>query len=395
MLATGTPHLMRTYNRLPVSFVRGAGCWLFDDTGKRYLDGLCGISVTNLGHCHPAVTRAIETQANSLLHTSNLYHIGQQESLADKLCEIGGFDRVFFSNSGAEANEAAIKLARLHAHLRGVANPQVLCFSGSFHGRTLATIAATASPAMREGFAPDTPGFLHAPFNDLQAAGDLFTSHNNIAAVLVEPVQGEGGVHIADDDFLRGLRKLCDEHDALMMLDEVQSGNARCGAYFAHQKLGDGSTVLPDVLTTAKGLGNGVPIGACLARGAAAEVLSPGKHGSTFGGNPLACAAANAVVQTIVDESLAERAAQLGAKLGALFCDSIGAHERVKTIRQRGLMIGIELNQDCGHLMAAGLERGVVINVTAGNVLRLLPPLVMNDDECTQLGEMVCELIKG
>ncbi|MGB5324067.1 MAG: aspartate aminotransferase family protein [Pseudomonadales bacterium] len=388
-------HLMQNYRRLPARFVRGEGCWLFDADGKRYLDALCGISVTNLGHCHAAVTEAIVEQARTLLHTSNLYHIAQQERLADQLCAASGMNRAFFCNSGAEANEAAIKLARLHAHQRGIASPTIICFSGSFHGRTLATIAATASAGMREGFAPDMPGFLHAEFNNVDAVRTLFAEHaNHIAAVLVEPVQGEGGIHIAEPVFLHALRELCNESGALLMLDEVQSGNARCGAYFAHQQLADGSALTVDVVTTAKGLGNGVPIGACLARGEAAEVMAPGKHGSTFGGNPLVCAAANAVVQTIHEQNLAKRAIDLGLQLGTVFCEQLGALAGVTHIRQRGLMIGIELDADCSNIMAEGLQRGIVLNVTAGNVIRLLPPLVMSDAECAQVADMVCNLVR-
>ncbi|NNL57833.1 MAG: aminotransferase class III-fold pyridoxal phosphate-dependent enzyme, partial [Pseudomonadales bacterium] len=284
---------MTTYNRLPVSFARGEGCWLFDQRGKRYLDALCGISVTNLGHTHPAVTETISRQANTLLHTSNLYQIDAQEQLAAQLCDTGTMQRVFFANSGAEANEAAIKLARLHAHNRGNQNPLIVTLQGSFHGRTLATIAATGNASIREGFGPDLPGFVHLPLNDLAAAEALFAGQDNIAAVLIEPVQGEGGIHIAAPAYLKQLQQLCHQHGALFMLDEIQTGNGRCGRYFAYQ-LYDGSEheLQPDVVTTAKGLGNGIPIGACLARGAAADVMAPGKHGSTFGGNPFACSVA-------------------------------------------------------------------------------------------------------
>ena len=387
-------HLMHTYNRLPVKFTRGEGCWLFDAQGKRYLDALCGISVTNLGHCHPAVTNAIMQQANTLLHTSNLYHIPAQEELADQLCGVSNMDRVFFSNSGAEANEAAIKLARLHAHNNGNSQPIIVTFEGSFHGRTLATIAATGNEGIRRGFGPVLPGFVHLPLNDSAAAEALFAQHTTIAAVLIEPVQGEGGIHAADPAFLKKLEQLCCAQGALLMLDEVQSGNGRCGNYFAYQNL-DGTefALQPDVVTTAKGLGNGIPIGACLARGEAASVMAPGKHGSTFGGNPFASKVGSTVVQTIMDDHLPARALKLGQHMHSAFSAALDGMQGVRDIRHSGLMLGIELDRPCAELMAMGLQQGIIINVTAGSVVRLLPPLVMSDGECNQVIEQVSALI--
>lgn len=387
-------HLMKTYNRLPVAFSRGEGCWLYDANDKKYLDGLCGISVTSLGHAHPAVTATIAQQANALLHTSNLYHIEAQEQLADQLCALGNMDRAFFSNSGAEANEAALKIARLHAHNHGNNNPQIITFSGSFHGRTLATIAATGNSGIKEGFAPTMPGFIHLPFNDIEAVTALFAQRDDIAAVLVEPVQGEGGVNIASPHFLATLQTLCKASNALFMLDEIQSGNGRCGRYFAHQLLDGGETaVQPDVITLAKALGNGIPVGACLAKGDAANTLVAGKHGSTFGGNPFACSVASTVVRTIQEQNLAARAEQLGALFLGRFKNALKSQPKVADIRGCGLMLGIELDEPCAPIMQKGLDAGIVINVTAGNVVRLLPPLIMSDDEALLLADTTLQVI--
>ncbi|MFB1001092.1 MAG: aspartate aminotransferase family protein, partial [Pseudomonadales bacterium] len=382
-------HVMNTYQRLPVTFSHGEGVWLIDTDGKRYLDALCGISVTNLGHAHPAVSAAIKKQADLLLHTSNLYHITPQQQLAEKLCSIAAMDNVFFSNSGAEANEAAIKLARLHASHKGNSHPIIITMTGSFHGRTLATITATANDKIKAGFGPLPPGFVYGEYNNIDSAKQLFAEHgNNIAAVFVEPVQGEGGINVGDADYLLQLQQLCHNHQALFMLDEVQSGNGRCGHYFAFQGLG----LSPDVVTTAKGLGNGVPIGACLAKGAAAETLSPGTHGSTFGGNPLATAAALAVIDTIEKEQLCKRAAALGNSIRADFKKALANNPAVIDIRGSGLMIGIELNQPCGQLVTDALTAGLLINVTAGSTIRLLPPLTMTDENAATLVEKLTTL---
>ena len=384
-------HVMNTYQRLPVTFSHGEGVWLIDTDGKRYLDALCGISVTNLGHAHPAVSAAIKKQADLLLHTSNLYHITPQQQLAEKLCSIAAMDNVFFSNSGAEANEAAIKLARLHASHKGNSHPIIITMTGSFHGRTLATITATANDKIKAGFGPLPPGFIYGEYNNIDSAKQLFAEHgDNIAAVFVEPVQGEGGINVGDADYLLQLQQLCHDHQALFMLDEVQSGNGRCGHYFAFQGLG----LSPDVVTTAKGLGNGVPIGACLAKGAAAETLSPGTHGSTFGGNPLATAAALAVIDTIEKEHLCKRATALGNSIREDFKKALASNPAVIDIRGSGLMIGIELNRPCGQLVNDGLTAGLLINVTAGSTIRLLPPLTMTDENAATLVEKLTTLIQ-
>ncbi|MBT5922550.1 MAG: aspartate aminotransferase family protein [Cellvibrionales bacterium] len=384
-------HVMNTYQRLPVTFSHGEGVWLIDTDGKRYLDALCGISVTNLGHAHPAVSAAIKKQADLLLHTSNLYHITPQQQLAEKLCSISGMDNVFFSNSGAEANEAAIKLARLHASHKGNSHPIIVTMTGSFHGRTLATITATANDKIKAGFGPLPPGFVYGEYNNIDSAKQLFAEHgDNIAAVFVEPVQGEGGINVGDADYLLQLQQLCHDHQALFMVDEVQSGNGRCGHYFAFQGLG----LSPDVVTTAKGLGNGIPIGACLAKGAAAETLSPGTHGSTFGGNPLATAAALAVIDTIEKNQLCKRAAELGSSIRADFKKALANNAAVIDIRGSGLMIGIELNRPCGQLVSDALTAGLLINVTAGSTIRLLPPLTMTDENAATLVETLTTLIE-
>lgn len=382
---------MNTYQRLPVTFSHGEGVWLIDTDGKRYLDALCGISVTNLGHAHPAVSAAIKKQADLLLHTSNLYHITPQQQLAQKLCDISAMDKVFFSNSGAEANEAAIKLARLHASHKGNSHPIIITMTGSFHGRTLATITATASQKMKTGFGPLPAGFVYGEYNNIESAKQLFAEHgDNIAAVFLEPVQGEGGINVGDADYLLQVQQLCHHHQALFMLDEVQSGNGRCGHYFAFQGLG----LSPDVVTTAKGLGNGVPIGACIAKGAAAETLSPGTHGSTFGGNPLATAAALAVIDTIEKDHLCKRAAALGNSIRADFKKALADNAAVIDIRGSGLMIGIELDRPCGQLVSDALNAGLLINVTAGSTIRLLPPLIMTDENAATLVETLTTLIQ-
>lgn len=382
--------VMNTYQRLPVTFSHGDGVWLFDTDGKRYLDSLCGISVTNLGHNHPAVTEAIKHQAESLLHTSNLYHIEPQQKLAEKLCALASMDSVFFGNSGAEANEAAIKLARLYAHNKGNSQPALMTMSNSFHGRTLATLTATGNEKIKVGFDPLPTGFCCATYNDIESAKAQFADNaNNIAAVLVELVQGEGGINIADTEYLLQLQQLCHDNDALFMLDEIQTGNGRCGSYFAYQQLG----LDPDVVTTAKGLGNGVPIGACLAKGAAAKTLVPGTHGSTFGGNPLATASALAVIETIETKHLGERVTQLGATMKSSFESALADNPAVVEIRGCGLMLGIQLDRPCAQLVSDALDNGLLINVTAGSVIRLLPPFILSDDEAEQIVSTVVKLI--
>jgi acetylornithine/N-succinyldiaminopimelate aminotransferase len=384
---------MNNYAPLPVTFEKGEGIWLWDDKGNRYLDALSGIGVCGLGHAHPAVTQAICEQAAQLLHTSNVYGIAQQQTLAKKLTALANMDRVFFSNSGAEANEAAIKIARLHGHNQGIDQPTIIVMDGSFHGRTLATLSATGNRKVQAGFEPLVSGFLRVPYNDLAAITAVANNNQNVVAVLVEPVQGEGGIQIPDDDYLPGIRALCDENNWLMMLDEVQTGLGRTGHWFAHQHQALQGNAQPDVMTIAKALGNGVPIGACLARGAAAEVFKPGHHGSTYGGNPLVCRAALSVIDTIENEKLCERASSLGQRLIADLQAQLADIEGVNEIRGRGLMIAVELNSPCAELVSLALADGLLINVTAGNVVRLLPPLVMSDTEAAQLAKQLSALI--
>ncbi len=384
-------HLMPTYARLPVEFVRGQGCSLWDATDREYLDALSGIAVCNLGHAHPAVTEAVCDQAGRLVHTSNLYGIQRQEQLARRLAEASGLERAFFCNSGAEANEAAIKLARLHGHERGVQSPAIIVMENSFHGRTLATLSATGNRKVQAGFEPLVQGFVRAPFDDVEAIERIADKNPNVVAVLVEPIQGEGGVRVPGEGYLQAVRELCDRQGWLMMLDEIQTGIGRTGVLFAHQRAG----IRPDVLTLAKGLGNGVPIGACLAREAVGETFGPGRHGTTFGGNPLACAAAEAVLDTLAAEGLCGRATELGERMLAGFRERLGGLDGVSDIRGRGLMLGIELAEPCAELVGQAVERGLLINVTAGNVIRLLPPLVLTDVEAERIVDTVSTLVEG
>ncbi len=391
-------HLMTTYNRLPVQFVRGEGNWLIDNNGNRYFDALCGISVTSLGHNHPTFVNAVQDQVATLTHTSNLFEIGLQEELAKTLCHASGMDKAFFCNSGTEANEAAIKLARLHYNntVQDSAPPAIITFEGGFHGRTLGAIAATANRKIKAGFEPQLEQFIHLPLNDETALQKTFKEYKNIAAVLIEPVQGEGGINIASPEFLTCIQQLCQAHNALFMLDEVQSGNARCGKYFAFQLHENTEHELnPDVVTTAKGLGNGFPIGACLAQGKAANVMSPGKHGTTFGGNPLACRASLAVLDVIQNEQLADNAGKMGRYLADRFQENLRDEPLFSCIRQQGLMLGIELTISCSELVKKGLENGIVINVTADKVIRLLPALNITVVDADLIVDKVTSLIKS
>ena len=381
---------MATYRRLPVTFTHGAGAWLWDETGKRYLDALAGIAVCGLGHAHPAVREALCDQAGSLVHTSNLYQIAAQTELGARLTALAGMDRVFFGNSGAEANEAAIKLARLYGHQRGIEKPAILVMENSFHGRTLATLTATGNRKVQAGFEPLVQGFVRVPYDDLAAVETAGANRHDLVAILVEPIQGEGGIRVPAPDYLPRLREICDRHGWLLMLDEIQTGMGRTGALFAHQHSG----IQPDVMTLAKGLANGVPIGACLARGAAAEVFGPGTHGSTFGGNPLACRAASAVLATIEGEGLTARAAERGAQLLAGFRQALAHQPGVMDIRGRGLMIGIELDRPCAELVGQALAAGLLINVTADRVIRLLPPLILEPAQADLLVSELARLIR-
>jgi acetylornithine aminotransferase len=382
-----TEPVMPTYARLPVAFERGAGAWLWDAQDKRYFDAISGVAVCSLGHAHPAVARAISEQARTLVHTSNLYRIDLQEQLAAELCRLSGLDNGFFCNSGAEANEAALKIARRYGHSRSIAAPAIIVMDGSFHGRTLATLSATGNPKVQDGFEPLVGGFVRVPYGDAAAVSAV--DDPNVVAILVEPVQGEGGVRVPPSDYLPALRRLCDERGWLLMLDEVQTGLGRTGAWFGFRH----HDILPDVMTLAKALGNGVPIGACLARGAASEMLTAGKHASTFGGNPLACRAALTVLETLREEHLIERAAELGQRLLTDLREKLAGHPRVTDIRGKGLMIGIELDAPCADLVAKGLEQGFLINVTADRTLRLLPPFILSDDETLYLRDGIARLV--
>ena len=382
--------LMPTYKRLPVTFTRGSGATLWDTENRQYLDALAGIAVCGLGHSHPAVTRAVSQQAAQLVHTSNLYGIGTQQALADVLTDLSGMASVFFCNSGAEANEAAIKIARAYGHGRGIDFPHVIVADNSFHGRTLATLSATGNPKVHAGFEPLVQGFIRVPFDDLGAIDEAGRQHSTIVAVLVEPIQGEGGVVLPSDEYLPALRSRCDDRGWLLMLDEVQTGIGRTGRWFAHQH----ARILPDVMTLAKALGNGVPIGACLAHGAASEALVSGSHGSTFGGNPLACSAALAVLDTMKADNLVERAAVAGERLMSGLRRQLQGLNCVVDIRGRGLMMGIELDRGCANLVEQALERGLLINVTAERTVRLLPPLVMSDDQIDETVSILGSLIR-
>ncbi|MEW5756339.1 MAG: aspartate aminotransferase family protein [Pseudomonadota bacterium] len=381
--------LMTTYNRLPVTFARGEGAWLWDEAGNRYLDALSGVAVCGLGHAHPKVAQAICKQAQTLVHTSNIYGIAAQQRLGERLTALSGMDRVFFSNSGAEANEAAIKLARLYGHKKGIEQAEIIVAQGSFHGRTLATLSATGNRKVQAGFEPLVRGFLRVDYNDMAAIHTIGEHHKNVVAILIEPVQGEGGINIPSPDYLVQLREVCDRHGWLLMLDEVQTGMCRTGTWFAFQH----TPIKPDVMTLAKGLGNGVPIGACLARGAAAEVFAPGNHASTFGGNPLACAAALAVIDALEEGKLAQRAQQLGERMVKGFKDRLGATPGVTEVRGMGLMVGIVLDRPCAELVKRALAAGLLINVTADSVIRLLPPLIISDAECDQIIDGVSHLV--
>ena len=382
-------HIMPTYASLPVRFVKGKGAYLWDDQGQQYLDALAGIAVCSLGHSHPEVAAAISEQANTLTHTSNLYYIDKQEKLANKLCELSGMNDVFFANSGAEANEAAIKIARRFGHSKGIAEPQIICMHNSFHGRTLATLTATGNDKVKEGFAPLPAGFIHTHYNDIPAIEALFEQYDNIAAILVEPIQGESGVNIPADDYLNKLRDLSEQHDCLLMLDEIQTGVGRTGSFLASQQ----NDIKADVVTMAKALGNGVPIGACLSSGKATGLLNAGSHGSTFGGNPLACAAALSVIEVLQRDQLSERALQLGATMNTRFKQKLQHCDHVVEVRNKGLMIAIELNTPCADLVAKALEQKLLINVAAGNTVRLLPPLTISDAEATSIIDIVSDLI--
>ena len=382
--------LMKNYNPLPVSFVKGEGSWLVDDRGERYLDALGGIAVCALGHSHPSLSEVISEQSASLMHTSNIYRIASQEELAKKLVIHSGMSNVFFCNSGAEANEAAIKLARLYASKRKISNPHIVVMENSFHGRTMATLSATGSKRVHQGFAPLVPGFKHIPYNNIEVLKSTVDAEKNIVAVMIEPIQGEGGIIVPDKDYLKKIRSICDENNLLMIVDEVQTGMCRTGKWFAFQH----ENILPDIITIAKALGNGVPIGACLARGESSKLFQPGSHGSTFGGGPFVSSIALKVIDILEKHKMDEYAAKLGSYLIDKFKKSLEGIQGIVDIRGKGLMIGIELEKDCPNLVEKALENKLLINVTSGKVIRLLPPLIMNEKEADQVVSILTSILK-
>jgi acetylornithine aminotransferase len=384
-------HLMTTYAPMNVTFDHGEGAWLWDTEGKQYLDALSGIAVCGLGHANPAVAKAVSEQASKLIHTSNLYQIENQQQLADALCRLSGLDRVFFSNSGAEANEAAIKIARMYGKVNGVSSPSIIVMENSFHGRTLATLTATGNRNAQAGFEPLVQGFIRAPFNNIEAIENIAANSSNIVAVMVEPIQGEGGINIPDADYLVKLREICDKNNWLLILDEIQTGMARTGEWFAFQHTG----IVPDIMTLAKSLGNGVPIGACVANEKAASVMKPGSHGSTFGGNPLACAAGLAVIDTIEKENLVEQANSNGNKLLDSLKKNLAGIDGVADIRGMGLMIGIALQRPCKELVTMALQDGLLISVQSDHVIRLLPPLNITDEQIQLISDKLATLVTG
>lgn len=383
--------LMSTYQPLPISFTHGKGAWLFDKKGEAYLDALSGIAVTALGHNHPDITATIHDQAQKLLHTCNLYEIDNQKPLADKLCALTGMDNVFFGNSGAEANEAAIKLSRLFGHHRGVAEPKMIVMEKSFHGRTLATLSATGNPKIQAGFEPLVQGYVRVPYDDIPAVEAALARDKDIVALMVEPIAGEGGIQVPSPDYLSELRRLADQYHCLLIVDEIQSGMGRTGHFCAYQQTKD---LLPDILTLAKALGNGIPIGACLARGVASTLFKPGSHGSTFGGNPFATRVASTVLSVLERDHLITRAGEMGETLQALLKKRLADKPHVKAIRGKGLMIGIELDQPCRDLLLIGLEHRILFSITAEKVIRLLPPYIMTDDEIRTVAERVIQSIE-
>jgi len=382
-------NVMNTYGRLDIAFKRGEGVWLWDEDDNKYLDALGGIAVCGLGHAHPVLSKAIAEQANTLIHTSNLYRIPAQEKLASQLCELSGLSTVFFSNSGAEANEAAIKIARLFGHNKGIDDPTIIVMENSFHGRTLATLSATGNRKVHAGFEPLVHGFVRVPYNDVDAIKAVAKNTKNVVAVLVEPVQGEGGINIPAPNYLNEIRSLCDEHDWLMMLDEIQTGMCRTGNWFAYQH----NNIKPDVMTLAKSLGNGFPIGACVAGEKADTVLKPGNHGSTYGGNPLACHAASTVIESMSEIDANKQAQQMGDYMLNAFKSQLENQSAVVNMRGKGMMIGIELDRPCGELVKQALENGLLINVTADSVIRLLPPLIFSQQDADSTVDIICKLI--
>ncbi|MDI9818073.1 MULTISPECIES: aspartate aminotransferase family protein [unclassified Legionella] len=382
--------LITSYNPLPVAFTHGEGIWLYDEQGKPYLDGLSGIAVCGLGHAHPDVTRTIQQQAAKLLHTSNGYHIKEQEQLAERLINLSGMEQAFFANSGAEANEAAIKLTRLFGHKKGIETPSVIVMERAFHGRTMATLTASGSRKVQAGFEPFVPGFIRAPFNDIDAIHTIAANRDDVVAVMLEPIQGEGGIHVAEASYLRAVAELCEQHDWLLILDEIQTGNGRTGKFFSFMH----NEIKPDIVTTAKGLGNGIPISVCLMGKKACNLFKPGNHGSTFGGNPLACATALTVLDVIERDKLCELVTHNSNLLKEQLLQELGNHPHVRAFRGKGYMLGIELDRPASDARMIGLENGVLFNVTAETVIRLLPPLIISKEEVAELALRVSRTIK-
>ena len=379
--------LITTYKPLPVTFTHGKGVWLYDEQGNAYLDSFSGIAVCGLGHAHPDVTHTIQQQAAKLVHVSNGFQIKEQQLLAEKLTAMTGMEQVFFGNSGAEANEAAIKLARLYGHKKGIETPSIIVMEGAFHGRTMATLSASGSRKVQAGFEPLVPGFIRAPYNDIEAIRTIAANRDDIVAVMLEPIQGEGGVLVADETYLRAIVALCDQHDWLFILDEVQTGNGRTGKLFACM----GAGIKPDILSTAKGVGNGIPISACLMNKRACNLFKPGNHGSTFGGNPLACATALTVLTVIERDGLCEKVTRKGVLLKDKLIQELGDHPNVRGIRGKGLMLGVELDRPANDIKLIGLANGLLLNVTSESVIRLLPALIISEDD---IDELVARLVK-
>jgi len=388
--ANAEPHVMTTYGRLPMAIVRGEGVWLWDSEGKKYLDGLGGIAVNTLGHGHPKLVPALQQQVATIIHTCNYYAAPLQEQLAAKLCEISGLSKVFFCNSGLEANEAAIKIARKFGHDQGIARPEIVVYEKAFHGRSLATLSATGNPKIQAGFGPLVEGFVRVPLNDAEAIEEVARSRPNVTAVFLEVIQGEGGINPTDIDYLKQVRRICDERGWLLMLDEVQCGIGRTGKWFAHQWAG----IRPDVMPLAKGLGSGVPIGAVVCGPRAADVLQPGNHGTTFGGNPLAMRAGIETLRIMEEDGLLANAATVGAALREGLARELAGVHGVVEIRGQGLMLGIELDRPCGELLGRAADAGLMLSVTADRVVRLVPPLILSAGEAAQIVAILCPLIK-
>jgi acetylornithine/N-succinyldiaminopimelate aminotransferase len=385
------PHVVRTYGRLPLALSHGRGCWVWDTAGRKYLDGLGGIAVNTLGHAHPKLVPALQDQIGKLIHSSNYYHVPLQEQLAAKLCELSGLDKVFFCSTGLEANEAALKIARKFGHDKGIDRPEIVVYEGAFHGRSIATLSATGNPKIQAGFGPLVEGFVRVPLNDVEALEAVARTHPNVSAVFLEVIQGEGGINPATIDYLRAVRRVCDERGWLLMLDEVQCGMGRTGKWFAHQWAG----IRPDVMPLAKGLGSGVPVGAVVCGPRAADVFGPGNHGTTFGGNPLAMRAGVETIRIMEEEGLLASVATVGAALKAGLARELAGVPGVVEIRGQGLMLGIELDRPCGELLGRAAEAGLMLSVTAERVIRLVPPLILSGDEALQIVSLLCPLIKA